>query len=306
MPIVYPKVKNLDTLADLLAWPATEGPINRIQIERSSIGGGVGFANIGSVTLIADTLDYTFYDTTGVNSDWFRWYFSNAANSFPSSPSREYSPEVQPGDESAGLLCDVFDVKQEMGKSATDSSQDESIAQKIGEVSAAIMGYTGRRFARTPASGTTTYLFDIARHGRILRVPQGIAEMTTLEVAVSSQPETGGTYTTVPTTDWFLRPVVAERDFGWPATSVEISDLSSNRFYAGYNVARLTMALGFTAVPLDIRGMAIRASVSNVLAKGSGRTGEAFIGPNGAMMVLRDLSPTDMRRLDWYAHKPVG
>ena len=46
----------------------------------------------------------------------------------------------------------------------------------------------------------------MAETGRVLTVPKGIATATTLEVAAQSQPESGGTFTTVTAADWFLRP----------------------------------------------------------------------------------------------------
>lgn len=306
MPIIHPAVTSLQELAEMLAWPATEGPINRIQIERSATGGGAGYANIGSVTLVANTLPYTFYDVAGVATDWYRWYPSNAANTFPTSVNRNYTSEIQPSDPGAGLLCDLGDVKQELGILAATTTDDELILQKISEVSTAIMGETGRLFARSPSSGTTTLLFDVATSGRTLRVPKGIATATTLQVATSSQPESAGTYTTVTAAEWFLRPNAQDRDYGWPATSIVISDVSGSYFTAGYNTVKLTGALGWATVPADIRAIAIRASVANYMAKGSGAGGVAAAGPNGATWILRSISPADAERLAWYGVKVVG
>lgn len=297
MPILHPTVENPD---ELLAWPSTAGPVNRIQIERSTTGGGAGYANIGSVTVLAATRAYTYYDGDGLGSDWYRWYLSNAANTFPIAGQRGYSPEQQPGvDAGSGLLCDVADVKQALGIAATDTTEDENILERIGQVSTRIMGYTKRRFARSPASGTTTFLFE-APAGRILRVPQGIAEATQLEVATGSQPEVGGTYSIVTAADWFLRPLSGQRDYGWPATQIVISDLSASRIYAGYNAVRLTGALGWESVPPDIQGIAQRATIGGYLAKGSGQSGQAIVGPTGGMLVLRGISPEDQSTLDWY------
>jgi hypothetical protein len=129
--------------------------------------------------------------------------------------------------------------------------------------------------------------------------------MSTLEVATTSQPETGGTFTTVSSTSWFLRPVIAERDFGWPATSVVLSDLSGTYFYPGYNTVRATMALGWATVPSDVETIGQNMVVANHMAKASGGPA-ALIGPTGAMTVLRNLSPEDRGKLDRYRTPLVG
>ncbi len=306
MPIIYPAVPNLDTLNDLLAWPATEGPVNRIQIEYSATGGGAGYANIGSVTLVANTLFYTFYDVNGLTTGWYRWYFSNAANTFPISGSRDYSPEQQPSIEGAGLLVSVDEVKQELGLDPTDNSFDETILGKIREVSAAIQSRTGRQFARIPSTSTTTLLFDIEQTTDTLRIPPGIAQMTQLEVATISQPETGGVYTIIPTTDWMLRPVSADRDYGWPATSVCLDWRRATTlpyFYWGRNVVRATMALGFTSIPYDIKGIALRAVIRRYMGKDSGG-GSVAVGPSGTEFLLPDMSGADRDTLNWYSVRP--
>jgi len=306
MPIVHPSVPDEQTLADLLAWPAATGPINRIQLERSDTGGGAGYSNIGSVTLVAGTLVYTFYDEDGTTGDWYRWYPSNAANTFPTAPERDYSTEIQSSEAGAGLICSVGDVKQELGRTnPTDTADDELILDHIRQVTAEIHSITGRLFVRTPASGTDTFLFDVYNSGRLLRVPKGIAAATLLEVATQSQPESAGTYAVVPVAEWFLRPTEPDRDDGWPATSIVISNVSGSYFAAGYNTVRLTGALGFATVPYNIQGVGIRASAAATLAKGS--VGNAVpIGPNGGVMVLRNIAPADRETLMRYQVIQVG
>lgn len=302
MPIVYPEVESDSLLADLLAWPATEGPINRIQIERSATGGGSGYANIGSVTLTSGALRYTFYDVNGAASDWYRWYYSNAGNTFPASGNRQYSTEIQPSDEGSGLICTLGDVKQDLGSTAT--GDDEAILSKIRQVTAEIHGYTGRQFVRSPASGTTTYTFDIARYTRTLWVPKGIAACAQVEVAT----QTGGAYSVVTAADWFLDPPDIERDPGWPATRVVISDAPTGSvpyFYPGKRTVRLTMAIGWATIPAEVQGIGIRATIAAFLSKDSGAGGAVGVGPSGSTFVLRHISPADRMTLDRYRVVPV-
>jgi hypothetical protein len=303
VPILHPTVESPELLAQLTSWPGPEGPILRIQIERSATGAGAGYANIGAVTIAAsDTeLEYTFYDVNGTNSSWYRWYFSNAANTFPTSGERDYSPEIQPAVDGQDLLCSVGDVKQEVG--STSGADDEAILDKIQQVSVAIMGYTRRRFARKPASGTTLVLFDVSRESRTLWIPQGIAEISALEVAT----ETGGTFTTVPTTDWFADPPPNERLFGWPATRITLSDRPTGgiwAFYPGKRVVRAAMAEGWERVPADVRGIAVRASTRRHMAKGGGAT--PVMGPAGTEFLLPDMSGADRKLIEWYRLRRVG
>ncbi len=304
MPIVHPSVPDLDTLAVLLAWPATEGPINRIQIERSSTGGGAGYSNIGSVTLASGTLEYTFYDVNGASSDWYRWYPSNAGNTFPTSGNREYSTEIQPSDPGAGLLCSLGDVKQRVGLKAADTASDELLLEIIGQVSTDIVGMTGRCFARNPSSGTTTFYEDVLVSGRTLWVPRGIASATALAVATSSQPSSGGTYTTVPTTEWVIRDPADRSDIG-TATRFVILDTSGYYFTAGINTVRWTGAEGWATVRPDIRGIATRAAVRYWQSRGSGII-QALGSDDFAGRLLPGMPADDVKKLTWYGVVSFG
>lgn len=305
MPIVSPSVPDLQTLADLLAWPASEGPVNHIQIERSATGGGVGYANIGSVTLVAGQLTYTFYDVNGIASDWYRWYPSNAANTFPTSGNREYSAELQPGDPGAGLLCDLGDVKQRVGIKSTDTKDDEHLLQIMGQVSDDIIAFTGRQLTRVPASGTATYLEDVSVTGRELRIPEGIASVTSLSVATYSQPDTGGTYTTVPTTEWVLRERATTTGYIGAATRIVIIETSGFLFSAGYNTVSWVGAKGFSPTPSWVRGIATRASVRYWQSRGSGVI-QAQGSDDFAGRLLPGMPKDDVNRLVWLSVVRVG
>ena len=298
MPIVHPSVPDLDTLAALLAWPATEGPVDRIQIERSATGGGSGYTNIGSVTLAAGELTYTFYDVDGSSSDWYRWYPSNAGNTFPTSGNREYSTEIQPSDPGAGLLCSLGDVKQRVGIKSSDESSDELLLEIIGQVSTDITGLTGRCFARNPSAGTTTFYEDVTTGGRELWLPEGIATATALAVASSSQPDSGGTYTTVPTTEWVLRERSTSSGYIGAATRFVLLETSSLVFTAGLNTVRWTGAKGFDPTPSWVRGIATRAAVRYWQSRGSGII-QAQGSDDFAGRLLPGMPKDDRDKLTW-------
>ena len=275
------------------------GAVVRLQWSATEAGAYADVTGTGltpSIAVVTATRSYDGYDPAGTVSIWYRTRFENAGATRLS----DWSASFQPAPEGSGLICSLWDVQQEFGTTA----DSELIIEKIRQVGAEINGKTGRLFTRTPASGTTTYLFDVAVSGRTLCVPKGIAAATTLEVATSSQPETGGTYTTVTAAEWFLRPFSAAREFGWPATEIVISDVSGSYFAAGYNTVRVTMALGWDTVPYDIQAIAQRAVIASYLSKGSGAGGVATVGPSGEMRVLRNISPADRATLDWYTVIP--
>jgi len=279
------------------------GAIIRLQTAATEAGAFADVTGTGStptLAIVAGTRVYTGYDPNGLVSSWYRSRYENVGATRLS----DWTTAFQVGDEGGGL-CSLYDVKQRTGRTAsTDTKDDEQIIEFIVQVSSDIMGYTERRFARTPSSGTTTFLFDVECASRELRIPQGIASATTLEVATQSQPESAGTYSTVTAAEWFLRPVTAERTYGWPATRIVISDLSSSSFYPGYNTVRVTMALGWAQVPGDIRGIAENAVIRRLAAKGSG-VATALGSDDFAGRLLRWVSPEERERLDWYRVIPV-
>lgn len=291
--------ENSEELLNVGAYDA--GAVIRLQWSATQAGAFVDVSGTGStptLALVAGTRSYIGYDPNGTSSTWYRVRYENVGATRVS----DWLAAFQVGGEEAGQLCSLYDIRQRLGFPASDTTQDENILEIIGQVSASIMGYTGRRFARNPSSGTTTFLYDVNRWSRTLYVPKGIAEMSQLEIASV----TNGAFTVIPTTDWFLDPPATERDYGWPATRITLSNVSGWYFYPGKLVARLTMAEGWTSVPADIQAIAQRASVGAFLSKGSGASGVTLVGVTGGMTVLRNLSPADMETLTWYSHLAVA
>jgi hypothetical protein len=67
-------------------------------------------------------------------------------------------------------------VKQRLGRTSTsDVQDDETLLDYIAAVTDLVVEYTGRRFVRSPLSGSTTFLFDVRTAPRTLWVPGGIA-----------------------------------------------------------------------------------------------------------------------------------
>ena len=205
----------------------------------------------------------------------------------------------------ADQLCTTAQVKARLG--ITDTVDDVVISELIDEVSGFVQGYTSRKF--NPIT-STTYYFD-TRYGYVLRVPIGIRAVTLLEVASTHQPDSGGTYTTVPATDYLLRPRSYEGMDGWPFTEIQFSrgtlTGTLSTFYTAQNGARVTMTAGFAAIPVDIQSVTIDAVVAAKQAMSDGAS--SVIGADDLAIApwrdyFRNGSP-QMRILDRYRYWAV-
>lgn len=161
----------------------------------------------------------------------------------------------------ADQLCTIAQAKARL--SITDATDDSLFTELVNEVSAFIQGYTGRKLV--PDTGAT-YTFDTDA-GYVLRIPRGIRAVTSLGVAtLAHQPDSGGTYTTVPASDYLIRPRVQDRREGWPAFEIRLSrgTLSGtvSRFGRIDNGALITGDFGFAATPDDIQAVAIETVVA--------------------------------------------
>lgn len=288
-------VENADEL--LLVGMYGANAVIRVQ----SSADGVTFGDLGTIPLVSGTRVFAIAHTAGAVGTWYRSRYESSTGTNTS----DWSDAWQAAGEEAGGLCSIYDVKQALNETGTE--YDEELAELIGEITADFTVYTGRRFVRSPLSGTTTLVLDVPRSGRVLRVPQGIAALTTLEVASESQPETGGTYTTATAADWMLRPAAHDRLGGWPATEIVIRDNATGpvtEFTAGYNAIRAVIALGWDRVPPDLSGIARRGVVRRFKNRGAATVNRG--GDPQDVAARWTLSLEDQRRLDWYRNPVSG
>ena len=121
------------------------------------------------------------------------------------------------------------------------------------------------------------------------------------ELAVASQ--TGGDYTVLAAADYFLRPQPLDREPGWPATRIELSDQPTGGYWyfpVGYNTVRLKAVLGWPAIPDEITDVALTTAVRAWHARQSGQTDIVGNDETGAPIVSRYLSPRDRETLKRY------
>lgn len=293
--IVRITTENPDELLNTGAYGS--GALIRVQSSATETGTYADLTGSGStptIPIVTLVRAYTAYDPNGTSSTWYRTRYENSGGTRLS----DWSTAFQVGDETAGLLCSLYDVKQEIGNVAPDGSEDETILEKIRQVSVAIERMTGRWFTPRPLSGTATYTVHTLARQKI-RFSRGIRSITSLGIANANQPPTGGTYSTALTTDYWLDPADLDRDPGWPATAVVLAPRALYPTVSATWGATITGQFGWASVPADIQGVAVRAVVRRYIGKSAGGASIA-IGPAGTEFLLPDMSGSDRETLDSY------
>lgn len=266
-----------------------------IRVESATSSGGT-FAEIGTVALVAATYLYTYYDQTAATGLYYRTRYSNSGNTNRS----DYSDEFQ-ATAASGLYCSLYDAKQRLGIAATDTTDDENLLQFCVEATALIKGFTHRDLAPTTLTAALYDGYDAVEDGRCLLIPDGIRSISLLEIATN----TGATFTTVASGDYFIRPTAQERDPGWPGTEVWITDIPSSStttpyFPPGFANIRITGTGGWSATPDEIASVALNTVVAKWRGRGAGGGDTFTIGGDGERTFTRYLSFEDKATLKRY------
>lgn len=283
------------------------GALAVIRLQTASTEAGIyadvtGTGSTPTTTVVTLTRSYIAYDPAGIVSSWYRTRFENVGATRLS----DWSAPFQVGDETAGLLCSVSDVEQELGRTAT-ANEREQILEKIKQVSRAIERATGRWLAPRPTNpASTTTLYFTTDYGQELHIPRGVRTITSLGVASEDQPASGGTYTTATAADYYIDPPVAERiDADEPGKWIRFRDNPTGPvswFVRAAHGASVTGSFGPAVVPPDIQGVATRAALRRFLGKGASGTSIA-VGPTGTEFILPDLSYADRATIDDYTRR---
>lgn len=205
-------------------------------------------------------------------------------------------------------LCTLANVKVALFPTGyTDTTDDALIQLYIDAFTGEVQEFTQRQFVGDAAP--TDYYFDIGGYTpyRSLYVPDGVQSVTFLGYAKTSQPASGGTYTTVTAANILLRPNPQDRrTSAWPADTIVISDLDlTSAFYPGYNTVKVTMTRGFAAVPAEIERLAVANVVRRWQARKGGQSDSIGASDFGGP-VLRFMSAEEHAVLARYADVTVG
>lgn len=164
----------------------------------------------------------------------------------------------------ADQLCTTAQVKAR--DEIVDGVDDTVLGELIDQVTDFIQEFTGRKLV--PEAGVT-WVVDTSA-GSTIEVPRGVRAVTSLGIASSDQPDTGGTYVAVAAADILLRPSPIYRKPGWPATRILLKGSSTGRLAAVLNGAQMVVDGGFAATPPAIQAVAIDAVVVAFNARTSG------------------------------------
>jgi hypothetical protein len=269
----------IDSPATLLDTDAF-GAAAVVRLERAATETGV-YAEIDTAVLVATTYLYTFWDAAGVETSWYRWRVSNAANDEQSG----YSDPFQGDDVGDDALPDAYVSLSEVIGSynqALDSKRKAQLRDAIGDATSEIDDLVGFDFFRHPQTGTETFTVEANGHGRLC-VHDGIVPGSVTKIEVRGT--VFDTWTELELVDWVLED--PEKP-GHPSFHLRLSGLGSwARFPCGVALVRITGARGWPAVPRSVR-RAARDKARQLMAWDATRPGGASgpeelgasVGPN--------------------------
>ena len=203
-----------------------------------------------------------------------------------------------------GTYITTASLKRRMA--ITDADDDTLVGEIVDGVNQFIETYSGRILSPTTLTAVTFDGYEALEDGRLFPFPWGIQTISLLEIA----PNTGGTFTTVAAGDIFLRPVATQRESGWPATEIWISDIPSSSttypyFPAGFGNVRITGTGGWAAEPDDIIAVGHNLGVTDYRGRSAAGGDRFTIGADGARTYERMLTAKDRAILDRYRYRKV-
>lgn len=147
--------------------------------------------------------------------------------------------------------------------------------------------------------GSAVYTFD-GDGSRVVRYPKGIRAVSLLEC----QLYTSAGYSTVPSSQYFLRPGPTDRPTGWPYTRIEFTNYpigTFSYFPVGFDTVRVTMTTGFDAIPDDITDLALTVATRAWHAVQAGQSDIIGTDEMGRPLVSRLLSRPQLDTIDAYS-----
>ena len=178
----------------------------------------------------------------------------------------------------------------------TDNTDDTALGAICDQVNQYIETKTRRVLAPIASA---TYTFD-GDGSKCLRYPKGIRAVSLLEC----QLYTRAGYSTVDSTQYFLRPGPADSLPGWPYTRIEFTDYPVGTFAyfpRGFDTVRVTMTTGWAAIPDDITDVALTAATRAWHAVQAGQADIVGTDDMGRPLVSRFFSARDLETLATYS-----
>lgn len=194
-----------------------------------------------------------------------------------------------------GIYVTLDDLKARIKQDSTGN--DVVLGQIVDETNQWIESFTGRVLGPVDSA---TYTFD---GGGPENPNSTTLDLTTLGIRsvslVETTTTTGGSFTTVPSTDYYVRPLNPPN--GFPSTHLY---LYSGAFYSGFGTIRVTMEAGFAEVPDDVRAVAIAIATRSWHGRQSGMADVIGNDTVTDRVIVTPIVPPEMKMtLDRY--KPV-
>lgn len=290
-------VINVEDPADLLTG---YGAGALIRVERDTSSAFTGATEITTIAIVTGTARYEYWDATGTSSHYYRVRYSKASPAVATDYS-SYSDTFQVTTSDVQEWATAARMKLRMG--ITNSTDDDLLTQYAMEANTWLQGRIGRPVGPV---ASTTYFFDgadVIADGRCLPVPFGVRSVSALAVRSA----TNDAYTSIPSSDYYLRPRQQHRDVGWPATQIWLTDVASSantwgtRFpTTGFDSIQMTATGGWEEQPADLVELANRLAVSAFRARAYGTGSEYVVGEDGERVFEREMSARDWGTIKFY------
>lgn len=198
----------------------------------------------------------------------------------------------------AGEYTTLALVKADLGLTDVNATRDAIIQTKVDAANARINEYIGMWIG---PSADTSRTYDTPRGSRTnvgfrrLLIPGGIRTVTLVESASA----TGGTFSTVSGSNYFLRPLASTLPSGSAYSELWISDTTaSSGGYSGFNTYRVTGTFGPSAVPASLVEIATTLAKRMYISRQSGEGDVVGTTDVGTAIFSRFLSIDDRGTLD--------
>lgn len=253
----------------------------------------------GTITLVAGQTGYSYVDTDGTTSTWYKVAYYGA------SPGESNKSSAQQGG-TADAYCTAFDVRQELaigqGNVTISQKHEQVVWQMCLEASRLIDAYKQVEDGAYLASGSEVRYFDGTGDRELWLDDNPAVSLSTVEVE-----ETDGTWTAWASDDYFTYPYNAAAR-GRPITRVIASQRtvsSKSAWRLGVRRVRLTGVWGISSSVPDLVARAAKIQVAQWYKRAAaGWSSSQGDGSFGTLRYPKALGADVMALLDRVAPLP--
>jgi hypothetical protein len=220
-----------------------------LRVERAASEDG-SYAELGTVAIVAATVAYEYFDSTGAATSWYRWRVSNAAGSLTSGYSDPYQGvDAGQHDLPSGSYATVDALMISRRQTTNDGRVIAAAEKHLRDTTRDLEREIKYSFFRRPQTGTEARLY----HGsgsRRLHIHEGIAQLDLVEIRLTA----GGSWVELSADDWYLESYPCELNPlpDEPYFHVVLAASGTYRVFPRIERGvRLTIATGWPRPPQD-------------------------------------------------------